>query len=654
MSESVAGGEERLSRLRGQLSGERAESRSGRRMRLSRAGNTLVGAGLHAAARKGVGQELTDLEQMLLTAMGTVLDGEEITAFGRVYQEEGSARGVRELFPEVIASRPLTEGLSFEELVKDLPALGQEIAAQPNASLVRLDDLVPEDPIDTPEFIEAMGYYGSGITVVRGAPDAATASVSPARVSLAFTDFRCVKPSGELGNDEIYWTSSAGSDMGDKKEYESAEFGSIEKDSHRQFPAGSYLFDGRMEKWLTCNISCWEADHSSGGWYNSLRGALRDISDYCFRTSENLESSSGEYEGSSAWFSLVGLISRLFDWLLGLVTNEDDLVAERSLAFDQAALTQLSQRPGGKDWWDFNGGGGGRHHLNIKATAPVSGADRYRCTWATAPGAWHGAVADQPLAMQCVPALVSHDGKLHMLYAAGSQLMLSTLTSIMGGSQMNWTTPVAVPGAQTVTTPGLAVLNGTLYCMYVQAGTGALMMTTRTSATSAWSSPSRVSYWGSNQAPALAAFNNHLICVHRGASGHLHSSHTTAAGQWSTPITMAAQTHNGPSLAVLGTTLYCAHRGYDNKLYLDTIDNPTDAFRGAGAVPNLLTIAAPTLATFGDRLTIAHLSTGSTVLINHRTISGGVGAPAGPGREVTTPEPVSMAAHNDKLYLMFI
>ncbi|MBC2879224.1 MULTISPECIES: hypothetical protein [Streptomyces] len=66
MTEPAITAEERLSRLRARMPGERADTRAGRRMRLSRAGNTLVGAGPHAAARQDAGHELTDLERALL------------------------------------------------------------------------------------------------------------------------------------------------------------------------------------------------------------------------------------------------------------------------------------------------------------------------------------------------------------------------------------------------------------------------------------------------------------------------------------------------------------------------------------------------------------------------------------------------------------
>ncbi|WP_336324036.1 hypothetical protein [Streptomyces lavendofoliae] len=363
--------EESLSRLRAQLSGARSGDVRDRQMRLSRGGNALVGASLHAAARKTNGMELTGLEQLLVDVMGSVLAEEEVAQFGRIYEKEASAPAVSELFPDFLAGRELTDGFSVEDLVAEFPRIGAEIAAQPNASLVRLDKLAPDEPLDSEEFIEALATYGGGITVVMGADDDSPGINWWTRleVGLLFRDFWCRRRSGEVGKDEIYWTSSAGSDAGAKKEYTSGEFGSVVTGSHKFFPAGSYLFKGEVRKWLTCNVAVWEADHSGDGWYNDLRRGLRQVSDYCFKASEDLESNTGEYEGSSAWFSLVGLVAKLFDWLMGLLTNEDDLVKERSFGFTHTALMAIPGRP---VEWDFNGGGGGHHGVKIIGEYTVS------------------------------------------------------------------------------------------------------------------------------------------------------------------------------------------------------------------------------------------------------------------------------------------
>ncbi|MFG2715308.1 hypothetical protein ACGFX2_32810 [Streptomyces goshikiensis] len=202
MSDLPTTAEERLSRLRAQLSGVRSGTRADRGLRLSRGGNALIGASLHAAARKDAGMELTGLEQLLVGAMGAVVSEEEVAAFGRVYLEEASRAGAKDLFPDVLASRPLEEGYRIEDLVGDLPAFGVEIAAQPNTSVVRLDELSPDEPLDSTEFVEALGLYGGGVTVVHGPREAAPRGADGADadyVLLSYRDFSCLRRSGEAG-----------------------------------------------------------------------------------------------------------------------------------------------------------------------------------------------------------------------------------------------------------------------------------------------------------------------------------------------------------------------------------------------------------------------------------------------------------------------
>jgi len=502
---SETSADQRLARLRAQLSGQRSDTKSDRRMRLSRAGNLFIGASLRAAARKDQGLELTELEQRLLGILGTVLAEEEVIAFGRMYQEEASTRAATELFPEIIVGLPISEGFSREDLLKDLSALGAEIAAQPNASLVRLDELAEDSPVDTEEYEQALGTYGSGITVVLGPPDPAPReSRAATTVKLSFRDFWCVKRSGELGKDEIYWTSSAGSDTGSKKEYESGEFGAIVTGSHREFPAGSYLFNGTVNTWMTCNIACWEADHSSGGWYNDLRRGLRDISDYCFKTSEQLEQNSGEYEGSNAWFSLVGLVALLFDWLLGLITNEDDLVLERSLGFNRSALRALSQRPGGYDWWGFNGGGGGHHRINIRAEVTFNLNLRYNALSGTT---WSGFTPFPSGSTAAAPALASFNNKLYCMVRGGNTNENLFYNSFNGTT---WTSFTQLGGgASSPSSPALATHDGKLYSVH-RAADGKLYWNSFNGTT--WTSFTPFPSGSTAAAPALASFNNKLYC----------------------------------------------------------------------------------------------------------------------------------------------
>lgn len=568
-------------------------------MRLSRGGNTLIGAGLHAAARKNNGLELTGLEELLVGVMSSVLSEDEVSGFGRVYQEETSAAGAAELFPEFLTGRGLAEGFPVGELVAEFPRIGAEIAAQPNANLVRIDADAPDRPLDSEEFIEALATYGGGITVVVG-PQAEERGVSGAEsayVKLSYHDFRCIRRSGELGKDEIYWTSSAGSDTGDVREYESPEFGEVVTGSHRYFDTGSYLFIGNVEKWFTCNISCWEADHSSGGWYASLRQGLREISDYCFKASEDLESNTGEYEGSSAWFSLVGLIARLFDWLLNLITNKDDLVKERSFGFTRSALLAMSNTIGGSTF-SFNGGGGGHHELNIRTDATAVPSDTtVRYTALTGSG-W-SADTSLPGATTGTPAVASYAGTLHcVVRGLGNRgLYWTTLTDA------GWSSFTQVAGIAEVAQPALAEYNGKLYCLFRDTGNGLHLLSYDGERWDWAPNPSA----RTTLAPAIAVHGGKLYCVVRGETGndlYVGTFNGTTWTAFSRIQAVGVQTRSAPALAVDQTgKLTCIFRAHDDTLcytYFPYTNSspwtPVHYFKSGS------TAAAPAVAAHGGQL----------------------------------------------------
>ncbi|WP_371250608.1 hypothetical protein [Nonomuraea sp. AD125B] len=572
-------------------------------MRLSRSGNTLIGASLHAAARKAKGLELTELEQLLVGAMGTVLAQEEIAEFGRIYQEETSPTTARELFPDTITGRPLTKGLSIEELVTDFPRIGAEIAAQPNASLVRLDELAPDAPLDTEEFVQALATHGGGITVVVGPQEQAPRGIDGADaiyVKLSFRDFWCKRRSSELGKDEIYWTSSAGSDAGFTKEYESPEFGSIVTGSHRNFAAHSYLFNGNVDKWLTCNIACWEADHSGSGWYSNLRKGLRDISAYCFKASEDLEDNTGEYEGSSAWFSLVGLVARLFDWLLGLVTNDDDLVKERSIGFTRSALKALSRRPGGYDFWDFNGGGGGHHQVNIKAEVTEPAVNTAIRSIVLSGSGWSEDI-QMPGSTPGAPALASYDGKLYCVVRGLTNQSL--YWNSFDGTQWSSYTQLG-DGAASPSAPALAAYGGKLYCVFRDANG---VLNSFQFDGSRWSFSPQHPPGSTSAPPALAAYDGQLYCVVRGHTNSALYLATFNGSQWTSfsKLPVEAVTSSAPALAVNGSRLYCVYRAFDSTLrytwapYGSSSPTPWCPIQ---SFPSGSTAAAPALAVMGGKV----------------------------------------------------
>jgi len=369
--------EERLERVRAQLSGGRAGSRSGRRMDLSRGSNILVGAALNAAARLGDGLELTDLEQSLVGAMRTVVADEEITAWGQVFEEQAAARGRSELFPAEVLDGTAEHGFSMQDLIAALPVHQDEITSQPNVAIVNLAEVDPDAPLQSDEFCAAAAEYG-GAVIVLSIPAAGTrSSATPMQGSLRLMRFKCLlRGRDSLGSpsNEIYWSTSAGSDEGHKTTYKSTEFGDIDTGSERNFPANTFLFSGGVREHLSAHIQCWEADDSGSGFYNDLQQAMFNIADRCVEASGQLQG-----EDAAGWAALLAVVAALVGWLMGLVRNEDDLVDELTIGYDSQSLAWLHDRPNRETSLQFGhqGNQNGIHRLHVqwdgpRATDPVA------------------------------------------------------------------------------------------------------------------------------------------------------------------------------------------------------------------------------------------------------------------------------------------
>lgn len=264
MPELSTTAEERLERVRATLAGTaRADSRAARRLRLGPAGNLLTAALLRAAERLDAGEELTGLEERLVGVLRIVVPDEEITAFGRVYRE-AVAQGAVGCLPKAVTSRSAVSGYAMADLIADLGEAAPQILAQPNVNIVNVADLVEAGgSVDSQEFVAALGEYGSGATVVTGPELPAAQGAGRLTARLRLTRFYCERSTGDTvfgPADEIYWVTAAGADSRDKKTFTSQEFGSINTGSGRDFPAGTYLFNGGVQRTVISNIECWERD----------------------------------------------------------------------------------------------------------------------------------------------------------------------------------------------------------------------------------------------------------------------------------------------------------------------------------------------------------------------------------------------------------
>ncbi|MER7049526.1 hypothetical protein [Streptomyces jumonjinensis] len=362
--------DERVARLREQLSGTGAGSREGRRLRQSPAANVLIGTLLHGAARREQGLELTPLEKRLTDQFAFLFGQETLAEFGRVYAEPASRAGADSLFPPLITRRSLREGVGVEDVRALLPAIDAEVADLPTVRRVTVEDL--GRGVLTGE---------ENVVVVTGAPVKGTEfevdDVYEARVR--FVKFRCDRESGEEGRDEIYWMSAAAGDTKAQIVVLSPEYGGISTGTVRDFGTDAYLFKGAAEKFMAGNIQVWEADHSSP---NEVRQVLADIA----RTFAEAALEEGP-TWEAVFLALVAAASALVNWIMSL--NKDDFVAEKTVAYTRAALARMAATNGGRSDLVFDGGGGGKHTLTIEVSfGPViatglSHSIFYNDTWST-------------------------------------------------------------------------------------------------------------------------------------------------------------------------------------------------------------------------------------------------------------------------------
>ncbi|WP_405656331.1 hypothetical protein [Streptomyces sp. RK9] len=368
---------ERLERLRAQLQGRPVGRSTPPKATPVPAMNLLYGVMLRGAARLDAGLEPTDLEAQMLSLLRKVASEEEVREFGRVFKEEERSARAAQVFPTVLTSRSVEEGYAFADLVHDLPELRQQIAEQPNLNLVDLDRLPEGAPQDSPEFVQGVADYGHGVTVITAsdhrADDAEASALSNVKIDLKF--FKCHRESNEVGRDEIYWALSSASDTGNKLKSVTDEYGAINTGDIAHFSAGTVLFHNTMQDFLTAQITCWEADHSPGGWYEKLHEAISTISDLLFEMADRLAQYGGhfpvpEYHDLIDYVEVAGMIALAIAGLIKLFTNHDDEVASRTFVLDRAALrraitenTPLS--------WDFNGGSGGHFILVAQASGIV-------------------------------------------------------------------------------------------------------------------------------------------------------------------------------------------------------------------------------------------------------------------------------------------
>lgn len=415
---------ERVALLREQLSGARSETRSARRLRQCPAANVLIGATLHAAARRERGLELTEFEELLAGKVESLFGSPVLAEFGRIYQEPTSRSGAANLFPALIADRPLEEGFSMEDLRGFAPELQKAVEDLPGVRQVAVEDL------------QRGALTGEeDVVVVTGAPTKGTEfevdDIHEVRVR--FVKFRCDRRSSELGSDEIYWASAGAGDSKAQIVMLTPEFGSVITGSERDFGRNAFWFKGAAEKFMAGHIEVWEADHSPSSHYAKVRQVLADIAQTFAQSA--LESGP---TWDAVYLGLVAAAAALVNWILSL--NKDDFIKEMTLAYTRDALARMAGANGGRSELVFDGGGQGKHTLTIEVSfGPVIATNLRHSIYYNK--RWSKPVHIPQLVSATVPSMITIGGP-PVLYAffkdAGDVVQFTRYNS------EHWSEPVAV------------------------------------------------------------------------------------------------------------------------------------------------------------------------------------------------------------------
>ncbi|WP_370417693.1 hypothetical protein AB8O64_02900 [Streptomyces sp. QH1-20] len=469
--------QERLERLRAQLTGTGEPDRLVRALESGPYGNVLIGALLHGADRLRQGRTPTDLERLLLDAVAPAIPEAEIREWGRVYREVVTAQGRAALVPEVITGRSVAEGYAVADLRRDFSHVVDEALAAPNVRVVDAFE-ASEEGADSEAFIAVCKERKLGITAF--APPAEPMAAAPAaqehtpdgagadpgvaasfRVKLVLDSFKVERAVGDQGGgkDEIYWTAAAAG----QGAYRSEEFGAMKKGQTRHFDIyNNILYDAPMGQFVGVSIQCWEADQSTSEWDKALVKALREAA-ASLETLLLIDSFLGVLP---VWVGMSFEIGKMFLLIAEKLRNYDDLSAERSILMDLNQLAKMHHSDSPRHSFSFDGDG--RHTLKIRSegdrpTWPVGTIEITRFPLGDHENGTMDAIP-VPLGWrsESAPCLVAHGDTLYAFFSRpdDQHLMFSHLQG------PTWTEPVPVGDFHTVRQPSAAVYNGTLRCAF--------------------------------------------------------------------------------------------------------------------------------------------------------------------------------------------
>ncbi|MER6951888.1 hypothetical protein ABT294_48535 [Nonomuraea sp. NPDC000554] len=646
---------QRLEQLRGLLSGTRGDSRAGRNLARTQKANVVFGAMLHAADRLRQGEQLTELEDRLLQALRVVVSEEEIKDWGRIYRETVSARGTLVGVPEVITSRPVSEGYDFADLVKDLPAVAEEWMAQSNAALITPEALASGEDFDSPEFIEGMREWGFGVTVpaVLTTPGNGQTTQEPAqdgeraepvyRVKLEFENFHVHRVVGDGWpgtRDEIRWISCGSSDRSRAVPFLSEEFGGDTATAGKTPAFHQWkrtVFDGVTSVGLVLNVACWEWDTGDGN-NNSIGEKLRGMNENIFT--------------NTAWSvlsaispsALLGFLMDITSMVLTAISliARNDLSSTRTLFLNQETLAVLSRR--GSSQWHFNGDG--HHELKVKYTGSTVPFPASTLEYVVRTSQGWGTPVPLPWQSITPPALASYKGKLYAAFVDSNRQEVMW-TRLENGE---WRTPEQIGGDHSYSAPALCVAFDKLY--YAVTGTNHALYWRSFTESEGWSGITAFSGYRSGYAPSMAAGWGGLWLTHVGTDGRLYHNLYDGNG-WSTASknNLDWLVDSPAAMAYYNDQLWRIVRGMSNKLSTSIFASNRWTSRGA---PNStwLTTHGPALTTHDDGKMWIFLRGTDRHLYAATYSSGAWGGLHTVGNQTISDEP-SAASHDGKLYVMY-
>lgn len=598
---------------------------------------------LHGAARVEAGLEPTALEASLLGPVTDLLSQEEIRDFGRVFTEETAARA--QVFPASVASRPVEQGYTLQDLIADLPSVREEILAQPNVNVTDLDGPEGEGGAEGEEFAGAMEAYGYGATVVTASGREPGAQAAPKVMAKLWLDrSRMDEWSDEIGDEEIYWSTAAAADGGARQTIISRVIGGQNTGETHRIDPNTVVYHGAAEMAVTYHIECWEEDHARP---SELQRTLEQISKMAWEVSQALgEFPAGTHLEATANFAalvsgVANLIKLIVSWF------EDDLVAQRTFTLDRRALEAIAAKPYEEIAPIFNGGANfnGRHTLFLRASVRKLPTITVRAhdgaSWTT--------VAQHPGTTPSAPALASFNNHLYSAVQG-----FDNRVYIFRFNGTSWSNLGVVRYNEILSAPALAVHGGKLHLAHRTLDNKILVTTSPDGAT--WPTPPVTLPGLTQDGPALHAKHNELYCAFRGVNNERLYSCVLRGGSWQRALDPHPDlnTYYGPALTMIGSSPEMAHIGTNGATFID-IAVESNTWKRQGSIGGK-SEAAPALAVRGTTVYCAVLGLDGKIWLQSR--NAGTSNPHWTGYQ-TVPGTVNavsapaLATHNNTLYTAY-